>query len=305
MPSSPSRIPAGCRLSELPTPMKPAETPRQNAFQFRPSAAFVRTGRKVMVCFVLRYTEFYRRIKDIILSGQLGNIIDIHTAEFVSYHHMSTSYVRGKWANSDVCHSSMLLAKCCPEEISDIMDLTDEDADEFRNQAQNFTVSRLMTILDYTMNAESEMRFSSSPRLTLENVCLKCCIRTSDADAQALNDRIEELEKKIEALSERIGNGSICSCRRKKTAGGKEGRNRIRRSGDSRHTEGMEGNHEPAFEGRPKNLGDPDPGKDFMQRNGSPLVARQNGRIRIFCSPAEPGREERRNYEMPERCYRY
>lgn len=104
---------------------------------------------------------------------------------------------------------TLLLAKCCPEEISDIMDLTDEDADEFRNQAQNFTVSRLMTILDYTMNAESEMRFSSSPRLTLENVCLKCCIRTSDADAQALNDRIEELEKKIEALSERIGNGII------------------------------------------------------------------------------------------------
>ena len=71
------------------------------------------------------------------------------------------------------------------------MDLTDEDADEFRNQARDFTVSRLMTILDYAMNAESEMRFSSSPRLTLENVCLKCCIRTSEADAQALNDRLE------------------------------------------------------------------------------------------------------------------
>lgn len=104
---------------------------------------------------------------------------------------------------------TLLLARCCPEEISEIMDLTDEDADEFRNQAQDFTVSRLMTILDYTMNAESEMRFSSSPRLTLENVCLKCCIRTSEADAQALNDRIEELEKKIEALSERIGSGII------------------------------------------------------------------------------------------------
>ena len=104
---------------------------------------------------------------------------------------------------------TLLLAKCCPEEISDILDLTDEDADEFRNQAEDFTVSRLMTILDYTMNAESEMRFSSSPRLTLENVCLKCCIRTSEADAQALNDRINELEKKIEALSGQIKKGII------------------------------------------------------------------------------------------------
>ena len=49
---------------------------------------------KVMICHVLRYTPFYYSIN-------------------VSYHHLSTSYVRGKWANSDQCHTSMLLAKCC------------------------------------------------------------------------------------------------------------------------------------------------------------------------------------------------
>lgn len=70
-------------------------------------------GRKVMVCFVLRYAPFYSEIKKTILSGEIGNIINIQTNEFVSYHHMSTSHVRGKWNNSDRCHSSMLLAKCC------------------------------------------------------------------------------------------------------------------------------------------------------------------------------------------------
>lgn len=70
-------------------------------------------GRKIMVCFVLRYAPFYRKIKDIILSGEIGRIISIQTNEYVSYHHMSTSHVRGKWNNSDKCHSSMLLAKCC------------------------------------------------------------------------------------------------------------------------------------------------------------------------------------------------
>ena len=70
-------------------------------------------GRKVMVCFVLRYAPFYRKIKDTILSGEIGKIISIETNEYVSYHHMSTSHVRGKWNNSDKCHSSMLLAKCC------------------------------------------------------------------------------------------------------------------------------------------------------------------------------------------------
>ena len=72
-----------------------------------------RTGRKVMVCHVLRYTPFYLAIKERIASGALGDIINIQMAEHVSYHHLSTSYVRGKWANSDVSKTSMLLAKCC------------------------------------------------------------------------------------------------------------------------------------------------------------------------------------------------
>lgn len=70
-------------------------------------------GRKIMVCFVLRYTPFYRMIKETILSGEIGEIINIQTAEHVSYHHMSTSHIRGKWRNEEECHASMLLAKCC------------------------------------------------------------------------------------------------------------------------------------------------------------------------------------------------
>ena len=70
-------------------------------------------GNKVMICHVLRYTPFYLSIKERVNSGEIGDIINIQTAEHVSYHHLSTSYVRGKWANSDRCHTSMLLAKCC------------------------------------------------------------------------------------------------------------------------------------------------------------------------------------------------
>lgn len=72
-----------------------------------------RYGNKVMICHVLRYNPVYRTVKDVILSGEIGNVINIQTVENVSYHHLSTSYVRGKWANSKKCHTSMLLAKCC------------------------------------------------------------------------------------------------------------------------------------------------------------------------------------------------
>ena len=68
---------------------------------------------KVMICHVLRYTPFYSTIKEKLISGAIGEVINIQTVENVSYHHLSTSFVRGKWGNSKKCHTSMLLAKCC------------------------------------------------------------------------------------------------------------------------------------------------------------------------------------------------
>ena len=68
---------------------------------------------KVMICHVLRYAPFYYAIKERLMSGQIGDILNIQTAEHVSYHHLSSAYIRGKWANTERCHTPMLLAKCC------------------------------------------------------------------------------------------------------------------------------------------------------------------------------------------------
>jgi hypothetical protein len=83
--------------------------------------------KKIMVCFVLRYAPFYRKIKETILSGVIGDIVNIQTVEHVSYHHMSTSHIRGKWRNEEECHASMLLAKCC-HDIDIMMWLMGNDA---------------------------------------------------------------------------------------------------------------------------------------------------------------------------------
>lgn len=84
-------------------------------------------NRKIMVCFVLRYAPFYRLIKEQLLAGAIGDVLNIQLSEFVSYHHMSTSHVRGKWKNSDECHTSMLLAKCS-HDLDIMMWLMGEDA---------------------------------------------------------------------------------------------------------------------------------------------------------------------------------
>jgi predicted dehydrogenase len=71
-----------------------------------------KTGKSLTVCHVLRYTDFFSKIKSILEKGIVGDICTIFNAENVSYYHYAHSYVRGNWRN--VAGSSpMILAKCC------------------------------------------------------------------------------------------------------------------------------------------------------------------------------------------------
>jgi len=68
---------------------------------------------KVIICHVLRFTPFYAAIRQHVLDGLIGDIINVQTTEHVSYHHMAVGFIRGKWRNRNQCHSPMLMAKCC------------------------------------------------------------------------------------------------------------------------------------------------------------------------------------------------
>lgn len=69
-------------------------------------------ARKVIVCHVLRYTPFYSKVKEIVDSGTLGDVLAVYTSENVGYYHQSHSFVRGPWGNKDES-CPMILAKCC------------------------------------------------------------------------------------------------------------------------------------------------------------------------------------------------
>ncbi len=69
-------------------------------------------GVKIMVCHVLRYTPMFRRIKEIIDNGKLGEVISINHEECVGNVHQSHSFVRGNWGNSNDS-APMLLQKSC------------------------------------------------------------------------------------------------------------------------------------------------------------------------------------------------
>lgn len=69
-------------------------------------------GRKVLVCHVLRYTPFYRRVKKILESGALGELVSFEATEGVEPWHQTHSYVRGHWAVAEKA-TPMIIAKSC------------------------------------------------------------------------------------------------------------------------------------------------------------------------------------------------
>lgn len=70
------------------------------------------TGRKVIVCHVLRYTNFFAEIKKIIDSQELGKIVTIQHNENIGNFHMAHSFVRGNWRRSDLA-SPIIMQKSC------------------------------------------------------------------------------------------------------------------------------------------------------------------------------------------------
>lgn len=69
-------------------------------------------GKKVTVCHVLRYTNFWGAIKDVLDSGELGKIVAIKHSENIGNYHMAHSFVRGNWRNT-TSSAPIILAKSC------------------------------------------------------------------------------------------------------------------------------------------------------------------------------------------------
>ena len=69
-------------------------------------------NRRITVCHVLRYTNFFSTIKKIIDSGELGRIVAIQHNENVGNFHIAHSFVRGNWRRSDTS-SPIIMQKSC------------------------------------------------------------------------------------------------------------------------------------------------------------------------------------------------
>lgn len=68
--------------------------------------------RIVAVCHVLRYSPYYRKVKEVLDSGVLGEVVSVQHLEPIEHLHMSHSFVRGNWRREKDTNP-IILAKSC------------------------------------------------------------------------------------------------------------------------------------------------------------------------------------------------
>lgn len=91
----------------LEKPISPSEKECRDILQLAK-----KTGRIVAVCHVLRYAPYFIKLRELMNSGSLGEVISVQHLEPIGHVHMSHSYVRGNWHNSKQT-TPIILAKSC------------------------------------------------------------------------------------------------------------------------------------------------------------------------------------------------
>lgn len=91
----------------LEKPIAPTEWECRNILQLTKE-----TGRIVAVCHVLRYAPYFVKLRELLRSGAIGEIISVQHMEPIEHTHMAHSYVRGNWHSSEKT-TPIILAKSC------------------------------------------------------------------------------------------------------------------------------------------------------------------------------------------------
>ncbi len=88
----------------------------------------------------------------------------------------------------------LMLAKSAADQAG-VLDVSDEEAERLRAQAAKFSQAELARVIGLLLVAQTDMRWTTSPRLTLELALVRATIPETDAQPHALISRIERLER--------------------------------------------------------------------------------------------------------------
>jgi DNA polymerase III subunit gamma/tau len=89
---------------------------------------------------------------------------------------------------------NLLLANTAPGQ-ADLVDVTGDEYERLRAQAAKFTPAELSRVISLLLAAQTDMRWTTSPRLTLELALVRATMPETDPAPEALIARMERLER--------------------------------------------------------------------------------------------------------------
>jgi DNA polymerase-3 subunit gamma/tau len=89
---------------------------------------------------------------------------------------------------------NLLLARTAPDQ-GELLDVTEDEIGRIRAQAAKFAPAELSRVIGLLLAAQTDMRWTTSPRLTLELALIRATIPETDTAPQGLVARLERLER--------------------------------------------------------------------------------------------------------------
>ncbi len=92
---------------------------------------------------------------------------------------------------------ALMLAQLMPGELAGLLDLAQEDAARYTEQAHGVAQEKLARIMELFTRAEAELRWASQPRSVLELCAVRACRPEREQSVEALLERVQALEAKL------------------------------------------------------------------------------------------------------------
>jgi DNA polymerase III subunit gamma/tau len=102
---------------------------------------------------------------------------------------------------------NLLLVKTAPGQ-HDLLDVTEGDAERLGAQAAKFSPAELSRVISLLLAAQADMRWTTSPRLSLELALVRATMPETDAQPAGLVARLERLER-VSGIASGGGGGAV------------------------------------------------------------------------------------------------
>lgn len=89
---------------------------------------------------------------------------------------------------------NLLIAHTAPGQ-ADLLDVTSDEYERIRAQSSKFTAPEISRVISLLLAAQTDMRWTTSPRLTFELALIRACMPETDPAPAALVSRVERLER--------------------------------------------------------------------------------------------------------------